>query len=166
MNTPSRELIAKIIFQLLVFFRQRPRRSARDSSSPPSPTPLPHSPSQPPSSNSSYPDPDPLALARVTWVGTRLVKSQVVPPQILVHIPNKYNTIKMIFGGHKCLKQCFSARNVSAWSTCSSGHAVETLTLFWFIVWTNKIIWGWMKHLFSNIYLRSADHVDQYISVQ
>ena len=113
MNTPSRELIAKIIFQLLVFFRQQPRRSARDSNSPPSPPPD-QPPGQPPSSNSSYPDPDPLALARVTWVGTRLVKSQLVPPQILVHIPNKYLThlqkndfwgpqmFKTVFFGKKC----------------------------------------------------------------
>ena len=36
--------------------------------------------------------PDSLALARVTWVCTRLVKSVVVPPQILVHILNKYLT--------------------------------------------------------------------------
>ena len=66
----------------------------------------PPPPGQPPSSNSSYPDPDSLALARVTWVGTRLVKSQVVPPQILVHIPNKYLTHlqKNAFWGHKCLK--------------------------------------------------------------
>ena len=70
-----------------------------------------------------------------SWINTwHTYKKIIFGPQMF----------KTVFFGKKCFCLIKKSKTFPFVFTCSSGHAVEILTLFWFLVLTNKIICGWM----------------------